>query len=200
MSLNKDMAEFFDGLAAKWNNNPSEYGTREKLTSMMNLSPNSIIADIGCGKGVMFEHLLKTNPSKIIGVDISGEMLRSAMTLYYDDRIEYVNDDFITAQLPMVDAAVIFNAYPHFLDKGALVEKLARTIKRNGMIFIAHSRGKSKINGVHKGVGASALSIPLKNAEAEARRFQQYFTPDVIIDNEDLYLIKMTRNREPFFH
>lgn len=42
----------------------------------MGLRRNSVIADIGCGTGVMFEHLLKTEPLGIIAVDISRHMDR----------------------------------------------------------------------------------------------------------------------------
>jgi len=160
---------------------------------MMRLFPHSVIADIGCGKGVMFEHLLQTNPAKIIAVDISGEMLRLAKDLFSDSRIEYVNDDFLDASLPMLDAAVIFNAYPHFLDKAALAKKLAQTIKRNGTVIIAHSRGKSKINGVHHGESVSRLSVPLESGEIEASKFLRFFVPDMIVDDDEIYFIKMSR-------
>jgi len=187
------MAEYFDDLAPKWGSNPSGYETREKLVSMMNLPPDSVIADIGCGKGVMFEHLLKAGPSRIIAVDISGGMINSAMNAFNDGRIEYVNEDFISAHLPMVDAAVIFNAYPHFLDKAALVGKLARIIKRNGVLLIAHGSGRSKVNGIHRETAASALSAPLEDAWAEAERFRPFFEPEIIIDDDTFYCIKMLR-------
>ena len=191
--MNKDIAEFFDKLAPEWSNNPQEYNIREKLIAMTGLLPNSVIADIGCGKGVMFDHLLKTNPAKIIAVDISAEMLREAKKLYSDERIEYINDDFSDAELPILDAAVIFNAYPHFLDKQALIKKLSQTVKKNGMVVIAHSKGKDIINGVHEGKRVSKLSVPLEDAESEADKFKMFFSPDIIIDNNEIYFIKMLR-------
>ena len=191
--MNKDMANYFDRLAPDWANDPSGYGTREKITSMMNLPPGGVIADIGCGKGVMFEHLLKTNPSKIFAVDVSSEMLRFAANLIHDDRIELINDDFLDIDLPRLDAAVFFNAYPHFMDKNALAEKLAETVKRNGKIIIAHNNGKLKINSRHMGQDTLKLSMPLENAEAEAAKFQRFFSLDGQIDKDDIYFIKMTR-------
>jgi len=193
VSLHKEMADYFDSLAPEWGNRPSKYGIREKLTAMMKLPPGSVIADIGCGKGVMFDHLLRTNPAKLIAVDISGEMLRSAQNLFSDSRIEYINEDFFDARLPMIDAAVLFNSYPHFLDKGALAQKLAQVINGGGMLVIAHSRGKSEINGGHQGEGVAELSAPLEDAEAEADKFGRYFKPDVLIDNDEIYFIKMLR-------
>jgi len=187
------MAKYFDRLAPEWGSAPSKFEVREKLTSMMGLSPNSVIADIGCGRGVMFEHLLKTDPLKIIAVDISGEMLRYAKEQFSESRIEYVHDDFFDAPLPMLDAAVFFNSYPHFFDKSALTEKLARVLKKNGVSIIAHSLSRAEINGNHRGESVSKLSVPLDDAETEASKFQKYFSADVLIDDDEMYFVKMTR-------
>ena len=191
--MNNDMATFFDRLAPEWDNAPSEYDKREKLTSMMGLPPNSVIADIGCGKGVMFEHLLKSKPLKIIAVDASSEMLRLAKIQFDDQRIHYVNDDLLDASLPMLDAAVIFNAYPHFLNKQALAGKLAQSIKNKGILIIAHSMGREALNVHHSGDSVSKLSTPLEAAEVEAGKFEDFFTTDVLIDNDEMYFIKMSR-------
>ena len=193
MILNNEIALFFDKLAPEWDNTPAEFDVREKLTSMMGLLPGSVIADIGCGKGVMFEHLLKTNPEKIIAVDISSEMLRSAQADFCDERIEYINDDFLDAALPALDVVIIFNSYPHFLNKKMLAEKAAQVIKKGGTMIIAHSRNKVKINGVHRDGNVFKLSVPLEDAAVEADKFSPFFAPDVLIDSEEIYFIKMLR-------
>ena len=191
--MNNDTAAFFDKLAPEWDSAPAEYETREKLINLMGLARNSVVADIGCGRGILFEHLLKTNPARIIAVDISGEMIRLAKKLYGDKRLEYVNGDFLDVPLPMLDAAVFFNSYPHFLDKEALAEKLPGILKKGSAMIIAHSLGKAEINGMHTGESVSKFSTPLENAEAEADKFQRFFKTDTLIDNNELYFIKMTR-------
>lgn len=191
--MNKDMAAFFDALAPTWNYTPSEHETREKLVSMMGLPQNSVIADIGCGRGALFAHLLKTNPAKIIAVDASGEMIRLAAEQYNDPRLAYVHGDFLDVPLPMLDAAIFFNSYPHFLEKEALAEKLSRTIQKGGAMMITHSQGKMKINERHSGENVSKFSIPLESAEAEADKFQTFFSTDILIDSDEVYFIKMRR-------
>lgn len=191
--MSQDMAAFFDELAPKWDSAPSEYEKREKLTSLMNLLQNTIIADVGCGKGVMLEHLLKTNPAKIIAVDISGEMIRLAKEINNNNRVEFIHGDFLNTTLPMLDTAIFFNSYPHFLDKQALAEKLSKVVRKDGTMIIAHSLSKAKINGTHKGKSVSKLSMSLESAEIEAKAFQKFFTTDTLIDNDEMYFIKMTR-------
>lgn len=193
MDGNSEMKSFFDKLAPSWDNNAEEYEIRERITSMMGLGKNSLIADIGCGQGVMFQHLLKTEPRGILAIDISGEMLEHAKKMYPDERITYMNEDILQASLPHIDAAVIFNAYPHFMDKKALAKKLAENVRPGGLIVIAHSLSKEKINCIHKDCSAEKLSVPLQTAEKEANEFRPYFVPEKIIDEDELYFIKMTR-------
>jgi len=191
--MSSDMAVFFDRLAPEWDNTPDKYQTREELTSMMGLPPKSVIADIGCGRGVMFEHLLKTDPEKIIAVDVSGEMIRLAKEQWHDERIEYVNGDLLDVSLPMLDAAIFFNAYPHFLDKEGLAAKLAKGIKKGGAMIIAHSLSRAEVNGVHSGEKVSKLSVALESAEDEARKFEQFFSTEALVDNDKVFLVKMLR-------
>ncbi len=191
--MNQDMEAFFDQLAPNWDPAPDKYELREELAARMNISPNSVIADIGCGTGVMFEHLLKTDPAKIIAVDISGEMLRSAKARFGDSRIEYIHDNFLNAALPLSDAVIFFNSYPHFQDKSAVAKKAAQVLKIGGALIIAHSMSKSEINNRHKGESVSKLSVTLESAEVEADKFKPFFTLDSLIDNERMYFIKMVR-------
>jgi len=194
--LNKDMTAFFDRLAPNWDNDIARYHIREKILSLADLPSGIVIADIGCGTGVMFEHLLKVNPSRIIAIDLSREMINIAKKFFSDNRITYINDDILEASLPALDAAIIFNAYPHFLDKPALVEKLAAIIKPGGILIIAHSMSKKLINGVHDGEVVSTLSMPLEEANVEATRFAEFFLADTLIDNDEFYFIKMIRRHQ----
>jgi len=189
--MDNDMETFFNNMAHEWRNNPEEYSVREKLVSVMALPVNSIIADIGCGKGVMFPHILKTKPAQIIAVDISFEMIKLAKEHFHDDRIHYINGDILNVLLPALDAVIIFNAYPHILNKEALIKKLADIIKPNGIVFIAHSRSRSDINAIHKRNGACKLSVVLESAKTEAEKFSEHFYVEKILDNDELFFIKM---------
>ena len=194
--MSKEMATFFDSLAPDWDNAPLKYEVREKLTALMDLPPNSVIADAGCGKGVMFEHLLKTKPAKIIAIDVSGEMIRLAKESFNDECVEYINGDLYTVALPILDAVIFFNSYPHFIDKIKLANKLADVIKKGGLLIIAHSLSKEEINGCHTGKNVSTLSVPLENAEIEADKFNEYFLLDSYIDNEEMYFVRLIRRSQ----
>ena len=193
MDANKEMRDFFDGLAPDWAPHEGEYDTRDELVRMMAIPEGSLIADIGSGRGVMFPHLLKTNPSGIISVELSPEMVRMAKQDHNDPRISYLSCDILEAALPELDAAVIFNAYPHFLDKIALSNKLASHIKKGGIFVIAHSRGKETINGGHTTGPMAKLSVLLRDAEEEAADYSEHFTVDTLIDSDEMYFIRLLR-------
>lgn len=188
-----EMRAFFDSAAPSWDNHTDESKLRRRLVGMMDIKEHSLIADIGCGKGVMFEALLETRPRGIIAIDLSGEMVMHAKMLFHDERLMYINGDILGAFLPTLDCALMFNSYPHFKDKKALAEKLSKHLRSSGSLIIAHSRSRERINGVHKKVSLHDLSVPLRPAEEEAHEFLPYFKLDNYVDNDDIYFIKMLR-------
>lgn len=193
VASNAEMKAAFDRLASAWTNSEKDVAIQEEITGMIGLRRNSVIADIGCGKGVMLAHLLKTHPSRVYAVDISGEMVRCARELHRDMCITFVNNDILNASLPLLDAAVIFNAYPHLTDKHALAEKLSEVVRPGGCVVIAHSHGRKKINGVYERKRMEAVSTPLRPARVEAMEFEPQFVPGIMIDSEDIFLLKMVR-------
>ena len=194
MAMNTgNMEEFFDAMAEQWDNDPENYDKREKITAMMGLPPDSIIADIGCGMGVMLPHLLKTNPKQIIAMDVSSQMLRLARELHDDARIEYIHGDFLTATLPPLDVVVMFNAYPHFLNKEVLALKLSQVLKKNGIFIIAHSMNRETLNNLHSGEAVSKVSTCLEPAEVEAGKFGEFFNTELLVDDDEMYFIKLRR-------
>jgi len=193
MDNNTKMREFFDELAPEWAPPDEEYDVRDRIVAMMQPGKNSLIADIGSGRGVMFPHLLKSEPRSLVSVELSSEMVRLAMDEHRDPRITFLNCDILEADLPEVDAALIFNAYPHFLDKRALGAKLAAHIKPGGIFVIAHSRSRETINGGHTGERVSWLSAPLREAETEAAEFSDWFWLDTYVDSNEIYFIRLLR-------
>ena len=196
MDANEKMREFFDGLAPDWSPPEADYNIREELVDMMGIPEGSLIVDIGSGRGVMFPHLLKTNPCGLISVELSAEMSRFAQQDHDDSRISYINCDILEADLPAVDAAVIFNAYPHFLDKKALSRKLAAHVKPGGMFVIAHSRSKEHINNAHIDGPMAPLSMLIRDADEEAADYAEFFTVDTLVDSNEMYFIKLLRKEE----
>ena len=72
------------------------------------------------------------------------------------------------------DAVVIYNAYPHFFEKAALVEKVYRLVKTGGRFVVAHGSGKDAINRHHEAV-AAGVSCGLRAASEESALWADKF-------------------------
>ncbi|MEG0751493.1 MAG: class I SAM-dependent methyltransferase [Oscillospiraceae bacterium] len=193
MHNNKEMRAFFDAAAAAWPSGECERGVREKILRRAGLQEGMTIADIGCGRGVMIEQLLQYKPRKLIEIDISREMIRLCEKDHPDVCAEYLCDDVLSASLPVLDAAIIFNAYPHLVHKHELAQKLADIVVKGGFVLIAHSTGRDVINSRHSSDDVAALSVDLLSPLDEYRYFENAFSRDDFEDSPELYFLKMTR-------
>jgi ubiquinone/menaquinone biosynthesis C-methylase UbiE len=192
-NISDDMKSVFNGIAASWSNGTEGYEIRERIIDMAGLKKNSIVADIGCGKGVMFTHILKTCPAELIAVDISDAMIEGAKAAHKDKSIKYITGDVLSSELPKLDAAIMYNSYPHFIDKTALAEKLSRHIRSGGCLIIAHGRGREAINMMHSSLNMDNFSVPIETAEKEAAKFSPLFKSVKIIDDSEIFFIKLVR-------
>jgi len=193
MSGNAHIKAFFDRLAPVWIDREEEAAARDALVERMAIPEGSVIADIGCGKGVMETHLLRREPRGIVAIDLSEEMIAAAHERYNDLRVQFLCGDFLELDLPVFDAAVIFNAYPHFLDKPALVQKLTENVRSGGIVSICHSASREVINSRHDNHSAPAVSTLLRPAAEEAAEFAKYFEVNKCEENEESYFIRLVR-------
>ncbi len=187
------MKEYFDRLAPLWTADESEKVIREEIVEMSDFKPGAVIADIGCGKGVIVPHLLAANPSCIIEIDISSEMIRYAKEQWADNRIKFLCGDILQLDVPLCDAVIVFNALPHFVSRSELAKKLASILKINGTVIIAHSKSRKAINEIHREGISETLSAKLQSPLDEYDNFKQYFNLDNAEDNSRMYFIKMTK-------
>ena len=192
MNNQEHMRAFFDALAPKWQVAPDSAAVCADFVEKMDLPAESIIADIGCGKGVMLAHLLP-KARKLYAIDLSPVMIAGARAAFDDERIDFISGDFFELDLPLLDAAVFFNSYPHFLDKEALVEKLASQIRPGGVLVICHNASRQVINSRHSASHDFILSCELLPAVEEAQRFSAAFTLAEHIDSPECYFLRLVR-------
>lgn len=107
------------------------------LANALEISKNSVLADIACGNGRLLNMLEAKGAFQGYGVDISDEMIEQA-------KILNPNMDFYVAsceQLPfednMIDIMTVCAAFHHFPDIEKFANEAERTIRQGGMIYIA---------------------------------------------------------------
>lgn len=188
------MISFFNKLAPDWDDDPETFPIREEIIRRSYIPSVSTICDIGCGKGIMVPHILKTAPRQLIELDLSNEMTRLGKGRWNDPRLLHLCGDILTTPLPVLDAAIIFNAYPHLMDKKSLALKLYDILRTGGMVIIAHSRSREFINAIHRcSLPCEQISVPLKSPLEEYTHFEPWFQLKDWEDSQKLYYIKLLK-------
>ena len=177
---NQKIRDFFNSVAITYTHDDSI--AIEELLDSLRLERFPRVLDIGCGKGIISDKLLKRNKGEVIAIDLSDKMIDLAKEANPNTKVKFINIDFyeFEDEKPF-DMIICFDAYPHFMDVENFVEKAASLIKKDGELIIAHDIGRSALNE-HHARHAVAVSRLLKDPINEAKCFEKYFK--VVLANE----------------
>lgn len=182
-----EIKDFFNSKAEKWDEKdtyPESF--KLNLLKQIGLKENDYVIDIGCGTGVITKliHLLTKND--VFAIDVSNEMIKIAKEKYKDcPYATFKNVDLFSLNGEIrFDFAIIYNAYPHFLDPIKLSNKLYEILNEKGSFAIIHSMNREKLNQHHGNVNHNVCR-DIKELNEEIK----YFT-----NNFDIVLVKETNN------
>lgn len=132
---------------------------------------------------------LKAGAERVLGVDVSPQMIARAREKFSGEgRVEFIASDAVDLEpRDTFDAAVIYNAYPHFLKRELLVRKVAELLAPHGRFTIAHGAGRDQINGHHRHGVPGEVVCELRAAEEECDIWRDLFTIDAVIDTPEFY-------------
>ena len=186
--------EFFENIADKWNNDGNNYKAIEELFELINIKKGDKVLDLGCGKGVISPFIYKYSNTKVIGLDLSSKMIEGAKRINNDiNKYEYHVGDFIDYKFDnKFDKIIIFNAFPHFLDKSSLAKKAYNDLKENGYLIVMHNLGKDELNSYHHD-HADKISNGLKSPLDEEKELENFFKLVKFIDEKNRYLMVLKR-------
>jgi ubiquinone/menaquinone biosynthesis C-methylase UbiE len=114
---------------------------QRKLLDSVELNDNTTVLDVGCGTGYLLLQLSsRIKKGKIVGVDISPEMLKEAQKKVKDGKnIKLYQSD--VEELPFPDKTFDYvlsaEAFHHFPDPEKTLGEMRRVLKDNGTIGIA---------------------------------------------------------------
>lgn len=184
------MKDFFDHCAAKWDSFETLTETDiEKLLEPLGDLCDLKVLDIACGTGII-DNCLVAKGAKVTAIDLSAEMIKTAKKKHIGQNIVFISGDFYDFKQQGFDLAVIFNAYPHFLDKERLAKKLSEVLKPGGLFFVIHSQKRGDLNKMHMSQEKTArISSWLKDPEGEAKPFLDFFKIIKTKDDSSGYLL-----------
>lgn len=193
-----------------------------KLLDNANITAGIDVLDIACGTGFLFSDYIKRNVHSVTAIDLSPEMVRIAREknkkLYNDPQqitslehrpyvqttkntfckpplcpIKIICDDAQTYQFDQqFDVAMIFNAFPHFMEPEKIIIATAKNLKYGGRIAISHDMGRQELDHHHQ-KKASEISIPLLHQDDLVKLMTPYFDIDIVIANNDMFQVCGTK-------
>ena len=191
-----EIAAYFDERADSWDESgcSGESRVQGAVLSLVDLKPGDTVLDLGCGTGVMVPFYLAAKAGKIVAVDVSEKMVERAREKFGGEpSVELRASDALSLdEGERFDAAVIYNAYPHFPDKLVLVEKVYRMLKPSGRFVVAHGSGKDAINRHHEAV-AAGVSCGLRAASEESVLWADKFEIEALVDTPGFYAFSGVR-------
>ena len=126
-----------------------------QIIQALGVKPDHRILDLGCGPGVLVPYLLEkmSQNSRLVEMDYAPEMIEANKNLNRDKRISFecahVMD--MPFEKAFFDRVICFACFPHFQDQQGAVKAIARVLKPEGRLVIAHLLSSDEIASHHKG-------------------------------------------------
>lgn len=164
--------DYFDNVAETYEHIDSP--RIDELLSVLDLPKYRRILDLASGKGIISSRLQEKSGGEVVALDISIKMSEVARNKNNNPYVKVLTGDFYQFEDQPFDLIIVFDAYPHFLDKEAFVKKCLELLNVGGTLAIIHDIGRDELNSHHK-QHAIHVSRPLDEPIKEADIFLPYF-------------------------
>ncbi len=191
--INNDKIKiFFDSIASNWVND-NDINKIKSLLDIININKGDDVLDLGCGKGIITPLIYEYTQKQVDAMDISNEMIKEAKKINNKNCYNFICADFYNYDFnKKYDKVIIFDAYPHFLDKKLFKEKVLSILKDNGILAIVHDLSRKELNKYHDD-HATMISIPLNEINLEYKKYADEFISLKMIDDASKYLLLLQK-------
>ncbi len=97
------------------------------------------------------------------------------------------------------DVAMIFNAFPHFMEPEKIIIATAKILNAVGVLLFLSRYGQTRIRP-SSSKKASEISIPLLHQDDLIKLMSPYFNVDIVIANNDMFQVSGTKNNTILFN
>jgi ubiquinone/menaquinone biosynthesis C-methylase UbiE len=117
----------------------------EDAIARLNIGPGKRLLDLGCGVGMISEHISDVTGASVVGLDYAPEAVKAALdrTVEKRSRLDFVKGDMndLNLEPASFDAAMSLDTLYWAVDLEATVAKLAEAVKPGGQICIFMMQG-----------------------------------------------------------
>lgn len=140
----------YDKICTDWTNHRNKSVINQCIVDFSKLlKPECCILDIGCGSGYPIDYYLINNGFKVIGIDISSNMIKQAKNLNLENAY-FFNCDFLDFESDIkFDAIIAFDSLWHISENNqiSIYSKLASLINTDGYLLFTHGKNKGSVCG-----------------------------------------------------
>jgi len=187
------MRKFFNEQAENWDNIAFHDPLKlDVILENLNLKPGHTVLDVGSGTGVLLERILQNTGCKgqVIAMDISENMLAISRKKHSSSGISYLQG--MAEHMPLADEAchrvICYSVFPHFKEPAHTLAEIKRILYPGGLLVIAHSQGRDKINEIHKKIDGPVNGDHLPDREEMCFLLEkEHFAVKNVIDNSEIY-------------
>jgi len=185
-----DLRTYFEELAGRWDGfqPPDREEVLRRLLAPFAplLSASGAILEVGTGTGALIPRLRECAPGAwLVSVDLAGEMLRRARLRCPDAAIVQADTHRPPFAAPGFDLVICHNSFPHFADKPAALNALARLLRPGGHLLILHDLSREKVNAIHSSGGAAIQNDLLPPGEETGQMLVRAGFADVQMEDSD---------------
>ena len=178
--------EFFNELSKTWDS--TNTASTSVLFDNLLIHKGDKVLDVACGTGVLTKGIYERCQCRVVGIDISDEMLKNAKINNEGVDVEYICESFYDYVSDGYDIIVIYNAFPHFIDLEAFKASIYRNLKNDGKFIICHSLSRDELNEHHSPL-TKDISRDLTDVEKEADFFKDLFIIDTAKEDDHSFVI-----------
>ncbi len=164
----------------------------EKIISLLNITNEDVILEIGPGIGNLTKQLINTNAKKIIAIDKDKLMCDILKKEINSEKLEIINGDFLDVDLERIHFTKITGLIPYSISNG-IIDKINAT---KPCVFVTQKEFAEKLvadAGFKNYVAISVLTQTYGNAKIEMNVSRKNFYP---IPNVDSVIVSVLPKRD----
>jgi demethylmenaquinone methyltransferase/2-methoxy-6-polyprenyl-1,4-benzoquinol methylase len=151
---------YFNDLASRWDSLPTAPDAWQRtacFVDKMRVSDDGRVLDVGCGTGILVEHLTRVlrPTARLVELDLAERMLRESLRAHPDARVSGLCADARCLPLPSdsFDAVLCFGVLPHLGEPEVVTAELLRVLHSGGTLGVGHLMDSQELNAFHAGLG-----------------------------------------------
>lgn len=187
------MRKFFNDQAEKWDNIAFHDPLKlDVILENLDVKPGHTVLDVGSGTGVLLERILQNTGrgGQVIALDVSENMLYISRKKHSSSGILYLQGmaEYMALADEVCHRVICYSVFPHFKEPAHTIAEIKRILYPRGILVIAHSQGRDKINEIHKKIDGPVNEDHLPDREEMCLLLEkEHFVVKNIIDNNEIY-------------